>query len=145
MNINDTRRIVVGADGSEASVAALRWAVGHAEQIGAEVDVVTGWDVPVTIFLSPTYTDDDYARDAAALLEHTVEKAFAEGPPRVKVRSYLVQNKPALALTQSAQNAELLVVGARGQGELPGVHLGSVAGYCVHHAPCPVLVHRSST
>jgi len=26
----------------------------------------------------------------------------------------------------------------------PGMHLGSVAGYCVHHAPCPVVVLRTA-
>jgi len=32
------------------------------------------------------------------------------------------------------------VVGGHGRGELPGMHLGAVASYCTHHAPCPVVV-----
>jgi nucleotide-binding universal stress UspA family protein len=52
--------------------------------------------------------------------------------------------RPAHALTDAAAEADLLVVGSHGRGELPGMHLGSVAGYCVHHAPCPVLVYRVS-
>ncbi|MGH4010822.1 MAG: universal stress protein [Pseudonocardiaceae bacterium] len=34
------------------------------------------------------------------------------------------------------------MIGSHRQGELPGMHLGSVASYCVHHAPCPVVVVR---
>ncbi|MFC7572212.1 universal stress protein [Klenkia terrae] len=36
----------------------------------------------------------------------------------------------------------MLVVASRGHGELRGLVLGSVALYCVRHAPCPVLVVR---
>ena len=39
--------------------------------------------------------------------------------------------------------ADMLVIGSRGEGELPGMHLGSTASYCVHHAPCPVVVLRT--
>jgi nucleotide-binding universal stress UspA family protein len=138
------KRIVVGADGSPASIGALRWAMEHASQIEAEVDVVTGYDIPITILVVPTYTEEDYARDARALLDHTVEQATAGGHADVTLNATLVQDKPARALAQAAEGAELLVVGGRGQGELPGMHLGAVASYCVHHAPCPVLVYRSS-
>ncbi len=137
------RRIVVGADGSPASVGALRWAMAHASRVGAEVDVVTGYDIPLTILVVPTYTEEDYARDARALLDHTVEQATSGEHADVPLNSSLVQGKPARALAEAAAGAELLVVGGRGQGELPGMHLGSVASYCVHHAPCPVLVYRS--
>ena len=36
------------------------------------------------------------------------------------------------------------MIGSHGRGELPGMHLGSVASYCVHHAPCPVVVIRGA-
>ena len=43
-------------------------------------------------------------------------------------------------LIDEAEHAELLVVGGHRRGELPGMHLGSVATYCIHHAACPVTV-----
>ena len=138
------RRIVVGADGSPASIGALQWAIEHASQVGAEVEVITGYDIPITILVVPTYTTEDYARDARTLLDHTVEQGTAGKQPEVPLSAKLVQEKPARALTQAAEGADLLVVGGRGRGELPGMHLGAVASYCVHHAPCPVLVYRSA-
>jgi nucleotide-binding universal stress UspA family protein len=131
--------IVAGVDGSEDSKEALRWAVRHARLTGAEVHAVTAWHVPVTIMVVPSYTEADYQRDAAEILNKTVADAL--GPsPGVPVVTELIQGRPAVALTQEAQNADLLVVGGHGQGELPGMHLGSVASYCIHHAPCPVTV-----
>jgi nucleotide-binding universal stress UspA family protein len=135
-------RIVVGVDGSSASVAALRWAIGHAELLGARVQAVTGYEVPWTILLTPTYTDADYARDAEEALDRSVAEASCGSG--VEVQKVLIQERPALALTHLADGAVLLVVGSHGRGELPGMHLGSVSGYCVHHAPCPVLVHRTA-
>jgi nucleotide-binding universal stress UspA family protein len=62
--------------------------------------------------------------------------------PGVEVEARLVPERPARALTLAADGAELLVVGARGHGALPDVHIGSVANATVNHAPCPVLVFR---
>jgi nucleotide-binding universal stress UspA family protein len=38
--------------------------------------------------------------------------------------------------------ADPLVVGGKGAGELPHIHLGTVASHCVQHAPCDVVVVR---
>ncbi|WP_342451780.1 universal stress protein [Arthrobacter sp. H16F315] len=48
----------------------------------------------------------------------------------------------ASALLDAAKAADLVVVGARGHGGFPGLHLGSVATQIINHAPCPVLVVR---
>ncbi len=141
-----SRLIIVGADGSDLSAGALSWAVQHARDTDAEVLVLTGFDIPMTILLVPTYTDEDYASAAEARNAETLQKAFdGEAPTDVRVTAEVLQERPALALTgvAGARGADLLVVGSHGNGELPGLHLGSVAGYCVHHAPCPVLVFRT--
>ncbi len=140
-----TGLIIVGADGSALSAGALRWAVGHARATGAQVLALTGFDVPLTVLVTPTYTTEDYARDAAQRNAQTLQLAFGSGlPTDVPVSAEVLQERPALALTGVAKQrgATLLVIGSHGQGQLPGLHLGSVAGYCVHHAPCPVLVYR---
>jgi nucleotide-binding universal stress UspA family protein len=136
-----TGRIVVGIDGSVRSVVALRWAVSQARLTGAEVHAVTGWEVPVTIMLVPTYTEADYARDAHVVLDRVVAEVQATDPD-VEIEKHLIQQRPALALMEWAEGAQLLVIGSHGRGDLPGTHLGSTASSCVHHAPCPVVVVR---
>lgn len=144
MAVDDDRPVVVvGIDGSEPSVGALKWAVTYARARKGRVLAVTGWEVPWTIFVSPTYTESDYAREARKALERVVRDATREDTD-VPVDTRLIQSRPAHALTMAAEGADLLVVGSHGQGELPGMHLGSVATYCVHHAPCPVLVFRTA-
>jgi nucleotide-binding universal stress UspA family protein len=131
--------IVAGVDGSEDSKEALRWAAREASLTSGTVHAVTAWQVPWRIYLVPSYTEADYERDAAETLSKTVLDAL--GPePAVPVTTRLIQDRPAVALTAEAERADLLVVGCHGRGELPGMHLGSVASYCVHHASCPVTV-----
>ena len=48
------RRVVVGVDGSESSLAALRWAVRQAELTGAPLEIVSAWEWPVLEALSET-------------------------------------------------------------------------------------------
>lgn len=141
MNEMDQPLIVVGVDGSDLSVGALRWAVDHARVTGSRILAMACYEIPWTMIITPTYSEADYARDAQELLDRTVERAVGDASD-VPVERRLVQTRPAHALTAAAQDAALLVVGSHGRGELPGMHLGSVAGYCVHHAPCPVLVFR---
>jgi nucleotide-binding universal stress UspA family protein len=139
--LGQQRPIVVGIDGSLLSVAALRWAIGQARLTGADVHAVTGWEVPITIMVVPTYVEADYARDAQQVLERAVAEV-QQTEPDVRIETHLIQKRPALALAAAAEGAQLLVIGSHGRGELPGMHLGSVASYCVHHAPCPVVVVR---
>jgi nucleotide-binding universal stress UspA family protein len=133
--------IVVGFDGSDASVGALEWAIEHARRSKSKILALTAFEVPWTIDIHPTSTDTDYGLAAERLQSEGLEKFFTAHPD-VTIETQLIQHKPALALTEAAENADLLVVGSQGSGALPGMHLGSVATYCVHHAPCPVLVHR---
>lgn len=131
--------VVVGADGSPASVEALKWALHYASVIDAEVRIATGYTFPFTIFLAPTYTEADYERDAAEALLVTVEHASLDAP-EVPMTTTVMEVKPGRLLTEMSRGARALVVGAHGQGEFPGMHLGSVANFCVHHAQCPVVV-----
>lgn len=135
--------IVVGFDGSAPSIAALEWAIQDARRRNATVLALTAFEIPWTIDVHPTTTDMDYGLAAERLQSQGLEKFFAEHPD-VDIQTQLIQHKPALALTEAAEKADLLVLGSQGSGALPGMHLGSVASYCVHHAPCPVLVHRQA-
>jgi nucleotide-binding universal stress UspA family protein len=136
--------VVVGIDGSVRSVDALRWAVHMARLSGADVHAITGWEVPITIMLVPTYTEADYAREARGVLDRAVAEV-QETEPDITIEKHLIQQRPALALMEWAEGAQLLVIGGHCRGELAGMHLGSVASYCVHHAPCPVVVVRGRT
>ncbi len=134
-------RIVVGVDGSELSIEALRWAIRQARFIGAAVEVVTAWEVSPLILFAPTATEADYEQDAQRAQEHVLATVRAEEAD-VPVTARMIEGRAGIVLAGAAEGADLLVVGTHGRKELPRMHLGSVAGYCAHHAPCPVLVLR---
>ena len=133
--------VVVGVDGSENSVEAVRWAVDYARAKGLNVRVISAFDIPWRIFITPTSTDENYADAAKEALDSTMERAFPDGTD-LQIKRQVVQGRPELALGAASENAVVLVIGSHGVGLLPGVTLGSVANYCVNHASCPVVVIR---
>lgn len=137
-------RIVVGVDGSAASMTALRWAIRQAKLTGSEVDAVTAWRLPSTYgFATAADGAADFEGDAHKILTDALNEVSGEAAD-VLVRQQVVQGHPAYVLVDAARGADLLVVGSRGHGGFAGALLGSVSQHCVHHAPCPVLVIRRS-
>ncbi|MEV8093289.1 universal stress protein [Kitasatospora sp. NPDC085879] len=135
-------RIVVGVDGSPASVAALRWAARQAELTGAVLDTVIAWQYPVGYgWPAPVVQGFDFEGNARAGLAEAVAAATGESPG-VEIEQHVVQDHPAAALLRAADGASLLVVGNRGYGGFAEALLGSVSQHCVHHARCPVVVVR---
>jgi nucleotide-binding universal stress UspA family protein len=138
----DGRRIVVGVDGSERSVGALRWALEQARLIDARVEAIMCWEVPGSIYITPTHTEAYYEQRAKDAFEQVLEQIRADSQG-VALEARLVGLPASRALTEAASGADLLVVGSHSTLDRHGVHLGSVSSYCAHHAPCPVLVHRT--
>jgi len=140
--------IVVGVDGSDQSIKALEWAVRHAQLLGADVHAIGAWEVPSTIWVTPAHVEGDYARDAAEAFDKTLTEALerlGNDATDVTIHTRLVEQKPSKALHDAANGALSLVIGSHGRGNtFPGMHLGSTASYCVHHAPCPVVVIRDN-
>ncbi|HEX2823620.1 MAG TPA: universal stress protein [Streptosporangiaceae bacterium] len=134
-------RIVVGVDGFESSRAALRWAIHQAKLTGAVVEAVTAWQVPAGTDMVPIADMPDYQDDARTVLAEAITE-MCTTDTEVEVRPRVVAGRAAQVLVDAAEGAELLVVGSRGHGGLAEALLGSVGQYCVHHAPCPVVIMR---
>ena len=138
----DWPRIVVGVDGFESSKAALRWAIQQARLIEAVVEAVTAWHVPVGTGWIPTADTPDYQDDALTVLTEAITE-METADPDVQVCPRVVEGRAGQVLVAAAEGADLLVVGAQGHGVLAESLLGSVGQYCVHHAPCPVVIVRA--
>jgi nucleotide-binding universal stress UspA family protein len=82
----------------------------------------------------------DEARARAAAQEGADKAAapLGDSAPSVTVRS--VSGSPAAELIKAGAGADLLVVGARGNGGFARLLMGSVSAQITHHAPCPVVV-----
>lgn len=140
-DVRDTD-IVVGADGSPSSKAALRWALRQARQTGARVQAVTAWEFPAYYGMGAVVPYEDFAANAGKILSESVQEALEGDQPDVPVLESVVAGHPAQVLIDLSAHAALLVVGSRGHGAFTGTLLGSVSQHCAQHAHCPVVVVR---
>jgi nucleotide-binding universal stress UspA family protein len=143
--LRETGRVVVGIDGSQASLDGLTWAARQADFIGARLEVLAAWEWPTSFgWAVPVPTDFDPEAEVQSTLDAATASARAAYPALV-VDAHIVQGHPAPILVEASKGADLLVVGSRGHGEFVGMLIGSVSEYCATNAHCPVLVHRPST
>jgi nucleotide-binding universal stress UspA family protein len=121
--------IVVGTDGSDTAKEAVRQAVELAKSVGAELLVVSAF---------ATTTDD-----VAPLLAAAAATAQDAGVP---VQALPRPCDPADAILDVAEerDADLIVVGNKGTSGAKRFLLGSVPNRVSHHAPCSVLIIRTS-
>jgi len=136
-------RIVVGIDGSPASIDALNWAARQAEMTNSTLEIVMTWDWPSSYGWAMPFPSD---YDPEESVQKVLEQAAADlrtkySGTEIKVRE--AQGHPAPVLVEASKGASLLVVGSRGHGEFVGMLIGSVSEHCATNAHCPVLVHRA--
>jgi nucleotide-binding universal stress UspA family protein len=137
-------RVVVGIDGSLASLAALRFAAETAALRGSVLHAVHTWVAPyqATSVWSPPLPAIDESRDAAvATLRDSVSAVLGDGHG-LRVEHSVVEGAAGPALVRAAEDADLLVVGSRGRGGWKALLLGSVSTHCVVNAPGPVVIAR---
>jgi nucleotide-binding universal stress UspA family protein len=140
----DSHRIVVGVDGSEASLEALRFGFEYADAVGGSVVAVHGrsmtvmngpWDVDV----APAVAEE---LDSAQLLLAESVAGMGEDYPDVPLELQPMPLPAIRALADASLQASLIVVGTRGHGGFMGLMLGSVSSSVLQHAQCPVAVVR---
>jgi nucleotide-binding universal stress UspA family protein len=132
-------RLVVGYDGSHCADAALTWAVCHAQQSGADVELTVVWQWPMTFGYPLDLGDYSPETDATTM----AQKAAANCDlPADRIRIEVLEGPAAAQLVDRAQGAAALVVGTRGHNDFSDLLLGSVSNHCVHHADCTVVVVR---
>ena len=140
----ETPRVVVGIDGSDQSLTALRRGARVATSLEGQLEAVIAWHFPSDGFLYPPMTQWSPEHDAETVVKTAADVVFGESWPdwfSVVVR----QGSPAQVLIDQSAGAEMLIVGSRGHGGFAGLLLGSVSAACAAHAHCPVLVmHQQS-
>lgn len=136
----ERRPILVGVDGSEGSLDALRWATTFAADVGLPLQILcafspwAGWVVAV-----PPFSFDDY--------KSTIESEFggwcaSVADSGVEYGCSLVEEEAATALLRSAgtSGAYVIVLGAHGGSRWSRHVLGSVTAKVLHHTATPAVV-----
>lgn len=136
--------IVVGVDGSPASKVAVDWAARDAAMRKVPltlVHVANGVVAPWSQAPLPTGFGEWQQQRGHQFIDDAIrvaaEATIETGPVQVKTEMYYSATVPTLV--DLSKEAEMVVVGSRGQGAF-GSLLGSVSTGLVHHAHCPVAV-----
>lgn len=145
MSAPTTAPVLVGTDGSESALYAVRWAAQVAARQGVPLHIVHAIGIPID--LGPTL---DYAplegetyRSAAQAAVDEARAAAAEAATpiqRVRIDISVSDEAPIPLLRDLSAQARLLVVGTRGLGALRRGLLGSASTSLARHAHCPIAV-----
>jgi nucleotide-binding universal stress UspA family protein len=139
--------IIVAADGSPASNAAVCWAAQDAvlRRIPLTVvhvvnPVVTAWPHSPLPDGVAVWQENEGRRILADSLK--LARDTANDNPRIPIESELIFSATTPTLVDLSKEAELIVVGTYGRGALARGLLGSVSSSLVRQAHCPVAVIR---
>ncbi|GMA19640.1 universal stress protein [Arsenicicoccus piscis] len=137
-----TCQVVVGFDGSDHSYRALDWAADWALERGSSLEVIMAQEVLATAPHELGWggdIDDLIGKATEDILDHAKARC-AERFPSLPVTTRAQWGNPAAALLEASEQAEIVVLGTRGQGGWRGLLLGSVSLAVAAHAQCPVIV-----
>ena len=144
-------RIVVGTDGSETAAEAVRQAADLAKLAGAQLTIVSAYepvsqrrvegeqlDVPADV-----QHEIGPREDVNLILDGAAAEAKKAG---IEVQTHPVEADPAEAILNVAEEtgADLIVVGNKGMTGARRFLLGSVPNKVSHHAPCSVIIVRTT-
>lgn len=136
--------LIVGADGSENAVAAMRWAIRHLAP-GGRITAIHSWLIApyVVEMVPPTPSMSDEARVA---IEQSIARAVKEesatnpAAADTSIEIKTLMGDPRNVLPAEAKNGDLLVIGARGHRGAAYLLVGSVATSLIHHPTVPTVV-----
>jgi nucleotide-binding universal stress UspA family protein len=133
------RRIVVGVDGSDSSLEALRHAQFIAAHFTCTVEVIGAWHIAASVNPYVPTAQWSPEADAEAMIAESIAAVFGSELP-LWLHWSVRPGSPAKVLIDASNNADLLIVGSRGHGGVMGLLLGSVSAACAESAHCPVLI-----
>ncbi|MCX6390502.1 MAG: universal stress protein [Solirubrobacterales bacterium] len=144
------KRIIVGTDGSETANEAVKRAGELARTSGAKLEIVSAYEPVAPVQLREdaveTPKDLEWAINPRQEVDATLAAAAGSVGDGVEVGTHARQGDPADAILDVAEEigADLVVVGNKGMTGARRFLLGSVPNRISHHAPCAVLIIRTT-
>ncbi|MEV0283557.1 universal stress protein [Kribbella sp. NPDC050820] len=136
-----TQPILIGYDGSAASLAALRWAAAEARRqlVPLRVLHVAPWPIVRSVTGAAVMLRQDSIRTAAERLLDQACRSVRSAYPGLTVEVEVVFGDTGPVLLREAADAAMLVLGSTGLGEFREFATGSVTTHVATHAHCPVV------
>ena len=145
------KRIVVGTDGSETAAGAVGQAIELARLSDATLSIVSAYQPAsgrrVQAEQAGAPADVQYEIGPREDVNLVLDAAAAEAKKAgLEVQTHPVEADPAEAILNVAEEtkADLIVVGNKGMTGARRYLLGSVPNNVSHHAPCSVIIVRTT-
>jgi nucleotide-binding universal stress UspA family protein len=144
--------IVVGTDGSDTAAVAVSQAIALAAALEARLQIVSAYEpVPNSRLRAERLRAPDDVQwtvnpreDVLELLESAQRGARDRGVEAVETFARVGDAADAILDIAEEQKADLIVVGNKGMTGATRFLLGSVPNKVSHHAPCSVLIVRTT-
>ena len=144
--------ILVGTDGSDTATTAVRYAIDLARELSARLQIVSAYEpVPAERLVREGLDapkDLEWTvnprEDVLALLEDASGEARSVGVSEVQTFARQGDAADAILDVAEEQRSDLIVVGNKGMTGAKRFLLGSVPNKVSHHAPCSVLIVRTT-
>jgi nucleotide-binding universal stress UspA family protein len=139
------RQIILATDLGPASAAAADEAFRLAAALGARLLAVSVID-PRTLQLPGGRFRARVDQERGRLEEAAAELVIRGRRAQVATSFLIWEGDPAESIVDAAKSegADIIIVGSHGRAPLGRALIGSVSDQVVRHAPCPVMVVRSS-
>jgi nucleotide-binding universal stress UspA family protein len=151
-----TGRILIGTDGSDVAMSAIAFVGGSRLFEGSETRVINAVDLDPSWWMGFTPGDAAFAVDPYVSVvdegrrrgdEVTSAAAALLRSDGLETSTVVHEGQAAASIVQEAKtwNADLVVVGTRGNGLLKRLLLGSTARSVLHRATASVLIARRTS
>ncbi|XP_068638921.1 universal stress protein A-like protein isoform X2 [Aristolochia californica] len=150
------KKVMVAVDESDCSHYALEWMLNNLRECCSPSSPLILFNVQSIVDLGLLAAashggaqliqsvSEQQKKFSMALLEKAKAMCDKEGVAANMI-SEVGDPKDAICGAVERLNVNLLILGSRGRGLLKRTFLGSVSNYCVHNAPCSVLVVKKKT
>jgi nucleotide-binding universal stress UspA family protein len=141
-------RVVVGIDTLRASLPAVQWAADEADRLGAVLQVLHTWQIPVSpaaMYGYPIWPDIEACREAALEEAAAAVAAVAAEHPDLIVETIVAEGGAVTSLAKQSRGAAMVVLGRHHHGRLASLLLSSTSESAVQRVDCPLVIIPCNT
>jgi nucleotide-binding universal stress UspA family protein len=137
---------LVGIDGSEDGMRAVRYGVGRVKRLDGDLWLVNAVDDGVITGGWGIIYDPGVLQEAGqAAIAQASAYAVEEGVPAQHIRTDVIIGNPSAVLAECSKQAEILIVGRRASSGLERMFVGSTSTALVAASYCPLVVISSAS
>lgn len=129
VDLGERRGVVVGVDGSEISLAAVRFAAAEADRSNEPLIALSVW-TPLEVPRNPMVYPEQYLSNIEKITKETLAMSLAgvrQDYPGLEIEQRVARGYPSAVINETAHSARLVVLGTHGRGRVARFLLGSIS------------------